>query len=184
MYFEKAGHHNTDKSLEIAFSEAAKRGIKHVVIASSLGDTAEKALEYKKKNPDLNIVVVTHNTGFKTPGVQEFREKTGEMMKEAGIQVLTGTMVTRNLGKSIKKNLGFSQEDVCCSSWRMFGQGTKVCIEIAAMACDAGLIPPDDVISVSGTGRGADTVIIISAMPSNEMFGMKIREILAKPLDW
>jgi len=184
MYFEKAGNHNTDKSLKIAFSEAKKRGINHVVIASTWGDTAEKTLEYKKKNPELNIVIVTHNTGFKTPGVQEFREDTGKMMKEAGIPVLTGTMVTRNLGRAIKNKLGFSQEDICCSSWRMFGQGTKVCIEITAMACDAGLVPPDDIISVSGTGTGADTVLIISAMPSNETFNMKVREILAKPRDW
>jgi uncharacterized protein len=50
-------------------------------------------------------------------------------------------------------------------------------------ACDAGLIPEGvDVIAVSGTGRGADTVVIIEPRASDRFFDVKIRQILAKPL--
>lgn len=184
MYFEQPGPENTGKCLEIAFSAARERGIKNLVIASTWGDTAKKALDYKKDNQDLNIIIVTHNTGFKKPGVQEFSEEIRKEVEAQGIRVLTGSMVTRNLGRAIKNKLGFSQEDICCASWRMFGEGTKVCVEIAAMACDAGLIPPEDIIAVAGTGKGADTAMIIKAMPSNETFSMKIKEILAKPGEW
>ena len=62
MYFDKPGKGNTDKSVEIAKVEAVKRGIKHIVVASTVGDTglaAAKAL----KDTDIKLVVVTHSTG-------------------------------------------------------------------------------------------------------------------------
>ena len=73
----------------------------------------------------------------------------------------------------------------------MFGQGMKVCVEIVAMAADAGLIPVTnveegaaDVIAIAGTGRGGDTVVVIGGTSTNHLFDMKIREVLAKPIDW
>jgi len=67
---------------------------------------------------------------------------------------------------------------------RLFGQGIKVCVEIAMMATDAGLISPAEVLSVAGTGRGADTVALIAPQSSNKLFDLKVREILVKPTDW
>ena len=49
------------------------------------------------------------------------------------------------------------------------------------MACDAGLIPPGDVVAVGGTERGADTAAVIGANSSNNLFDIRVREILAKP---
>ena len=66
----------------------------------------------------------------------------------------------------------------------MLGQGIKVCVEIVVMASDAGLIPPEDVIAVAGTGKGADTAVILKADSSNHFFQIKIREILAKPREF
>jgi len=37
-------------------------------------------------------------------------------------------------------------------------------------------------VAVAGTGRGADTVAIIRAHPSNRFLDVKVRQILAKPL--
>jgi len=65
---------------------------------------------------------------------------------------------------------------------RLFGEGMKVAVEIVAMAADAGLIPVDrDVIAIAGTGRGADTAIVIRPANSKNLFDMTIREIIAKP---
>jgi uncharacterized protein len=183
MYFEKPGAENTNKALEIAFAEAQKRKINNIVIASTQGATALSAIKYLK-NGIFNLVVVTHNTGFKEPGVQEFKPEARESVEKAGGKVFTGPMPTRTLGRAIKNKTGYSPEEIATSSWRMFGEGTKVCVEIAGMACDAGLIPPGDVIAVAGTGRGADTVLLIEAASSNETFKMKIKEILAKPGNW
>ena len=45
MYFEKAGKENTQKTLQIAKEEALKRGIDHIVVASTFGDTALVLME-------------------------------------------------------------------------------------------------------------------------------------------
>ena len=52
---------------------------------------------------------------------------------------------------------------------------------MAAMVCDVGLAPPDDMVVVAATGCGADTVAIIKGDSSNRFFDIKVREILAKP---
>ncbi len=52
------------------------------------------------------------------------------------------------------------------------------------MSADAGLIPFSDVISVAGTGRGADTAAVIEANSSNKFFDIKLREYLVKPYDF
>ncbi|MFH1453089.1 MAG: pyruvate kinase alpha/beta domain-containing protein [Armatimonadota bacterium] len=183
IYFEKAGEHNTEDTLKAAKEEALKRDIKHVVIASTRGNTARLAAEFFK-GAGLNLVIVTHNTGFKEPGVQEFDPGLKNDLEARGIKVHTGTMVLRNLGRSIKNILGYCQEELVNTALRMFGQGTKVCIEIAASSCDAGLVPPEDIIAVAGTGKGADTAVIIKADSSNNFMEMKVRSYIAKPREF
>jgi hypothetical protein len=62
------------------------------------------------------------------------------------------------------------------------GEGLKVAVEVAVMAADAGLIPTDrEVIAVGGTGRGADTAIVLKAAHMNNFFDLEVREIIAKP---
>jgi len=59
----------------------------------------------------------------------------------------------------------------------------KVCVEIAVMAADAGLIPTDrDVICVGGTGVAADTAVVLKPSHTNRFFEMKIRETLCPPI--
>jgi hypothetical protein len=90
-------------------------------------------------------------------------------------------MVLRGLGSAIKNKTGYSEEQLVADTLRMLGQGTKVCVEIVAMAADAGLIPFNEVIAIGGTARGADTAAIIEANSSNNFFEIKIKEFLAKP---
>jgi hypothetical protein len=183
MYFDRAGEHNTEAALRIAVEEAEKRGIRHMVVASTWGDTglqAAKLLEGK----GIALVVVSHNTGFSEEGGQEFDQEKKAQIEQLGGTVYTGTMVLRNLGTAIRSVQSYSQQDLVANTLRMFGQGVKVCVEIAAMAADAGLIPCEDCIAVAGTGRGADTVAVIRANSSNNFFQIKVREILAKPRDF
>ena len=50
------------------------------------------------------------------------------------------------------------------------------------MAADAGLVPEgEDIVTVAGTGRGADTVSVIRAAASKRFLDLKVLEILAKP---
>ncbi len=183
IYFERAGRANTKAALELAYKTFQEKQIRHIVVASTFGDTGLQAAKLFQ-NTGANLVIVTHNVGFREPGKIEISPETRNQIESLGAKVYTGTMVFRNIGTAIRELQHYSQQDLIANTLRLFGQGIKVCVEIALMACDAGLIPPEDVITIAGTARGADTVAIIRAMPSNKLFSLKVREIIAKPLDW
>jgi hypothetical protein len=64
----------------------------------------------------------------------------------------------------------------------MLGQGVKVGVEIAYMAADRGYVRTDeDVLTISGTGKGADTALVIRPAPSASCLDLRVREIIAKP---
>lgn len=183
MYFEKAGNENTQRTLQIAKEEAIKRGIKHIVVASTIGDTGLAAAELLK-GTGINLIVVTHNIGIREDGVQIFSPEAKKKIEELGGKVHTGTMVLRGLGTAIKEKDGNSHEQIVADTLRILGQGTKVVIEITAMSADAGLIPFSDIIAVAGTHRGADTAAVIKANSSNKFFEIKLKEYLVKPKDF
>ena len=184
MYFDKAGIENTDLTIKIAMNYAAMHGIKDLVVASTTGFTADKIAQTPGREA-FNLVVVTHNTGFKEEGTQSFPPDVRQSLIQGGMKVHTGTMVLRSLGTAIRDLAGgYSEQELVANTLRMFSQGIKVCVEITAMAADAGLIPFSDVIAIAGTGRGADTVCLIRANSSNRFFKIKIREIIAKPKEF
>lgn len=183
IQFQRAGRKNTDRTLEAAFDAADRLGIGQMVVASTYGDTGLKAAEMAAGS-GMKLVVVTHNVGFKEPGSIEMSPQTRDRLEEMGARVCTATMPFRNIGTAIRQLQGYSQQDLIANTLRIFGQGIKVCVEIAMMASDAGLITPDDIVAVAGTGRGADTAAVIAPMPSNRLFDIKVRSIIAKPADW
>ena len=183
MYFEQAGVDNTEKSLQIAKDEALKRGIKHLVVASTRGSTGLQAAQMLQ-DTDIKLIVVAHSTGLRESGQQLFDEETKKEIENLGGVVFIGTDTLTGFQIAMRSKGGFSEETLISNVLRMFGQGTKVCVEIVAMATDANLIPVTDVIAVAGTGRGADTVAVIAANSTNRFFDIKVREILAKPRDF
>jgi hypothetical protein len=183
MYFAKPGKLNTEVTLKKAKEVASKREINYIIVASTSGYTGVLAAELFKDDP-VEIVVVTHNTGFKETGAQEFDDGARKKIESLGGKVYTGTMVLRGLGTAIRGRGGYSYEQIVADTLRIMGPGIKVCVEIAAMASDAGLIPLGDVIAIAGTERGADTAVILKADSSNHFFQIKVREILAKPADF
>ncbi len=182
-YFNKAGKENSEKTVDIAFNEALKRNIKYIITASTYGDTGLKMAE-KCRGSDITPIIVTHNAGFKEFGKCELTSEIKEKIVKKGGKIITGTMVLRNIDSAIKSKWGYSETELINAVLRMFGQGMKVCVEITAMASDCGLIPQEDIIAVAGTGRGADTAVVIKPESSNRFFDIKIREILAKPRDF
>lgn len=161
----------------------ARFGIRQVVVASTRGGTGLEAAEMFEGSK-TKVVIVTHNVGFKKPGTLEMYDETRRKIEELGARVLTGTMPFRSIGTAIREQQAYSQQDLIANTLRLLGQGTKVCVEIVLMASDAGLITPEDCLAVAGTARGADTVALIKPAPSNRLFELKIRRILAKPSNW
>ena len=85
-------------------------------------------------------------------------------------------------GRTTEKYGGKSIEEIVRETLYRFCQGMKVCVEIVLMAADAGLIPLEgDIISVAGTGEGADTAIVVKPSYSRKFCDLIIREIIAKP---
>ncbi len=185
-YFEKGGPHNTDKALEIAKIYADKFGINDIVIASTTGMTAERAVDIFDLGK-YNIVIVTHAYYFVNSSIrQEFPEDKLEFLKKKGLKFHIGT----HSMSGIERGLRIGKEawifvDLLAKvlGWQ-FSQGIKVCIEISATICDAGLIPNlnRDVIAIAGTGRGADTVCLIKPAPTSDFKNLRVKAILCKPL--
>jgi len=171
----------TAATLAAAVAACRQRRIRHLVVASTTGATAEAALA-AIAGQDIELIIVTHNTGFNEAGAQEFPDVLRRRLEDAGVRVHTGTMVLRALGRAARDKLGGPDaEALVASTLRLLGEGTKVCAEIAVMAADAGLVPEGDVVCVAGTGRGADTCAVIRAVPSHRFFDLRIRAYVAKP---
>ena len=181
--FNKPGPKNTDKTLAVMMEGVENYSVCQVVVASTFGDTGLAAARILK-DTNVKLVVITHNYGFKEPGAREMKPETRAEIESYGAVVYSGTMPFRNIGTAIRAKQEYSQQDLIANTLRLFGQGIKVCVEIALMASDAGLIEPADVLTVAGTARGADTVALISPQSSNKLFDLKVRSILAKPQSW
>jgi hypothetical protein len=181
--FEKAGKENSERALEVLAAGIERYEVNQAVIASTYGDTGLAAARLLQGR-EVELVVVTHNYGFREPGRVEMSADVRAELEAMGVRVHTGTMPFRNVGTAIREKLAYSQQDLIANTLRLFGQGIKVCVEIVLMAADAGLIRPANVLAVAGTGRGADTVALIAPQSSNKLFDLKVRDILAKPLDW
>lgn len=179
MYLEDKNSDNTELCLGIARDAAIARGMQDILVASTTGKTGLIAARMFQGS-GMNLIVVTHNFGFKEGGPEMTNEKRLEIIG-FGARVLTGTMVLRGIGAAIREKTGYSEEQIVADTLRIFGQGVKVCCEMSAMASDAGLIGTREIIAVAGTGHGADTVCVIKPASSNNFFKMRVIEILAKP---
>jgi len=183
-YFEKpGGAENTEKTLALAKARAKELGIKTVVVASTVGGTAVKAVDVLK---GLKVIVVTHVAGFGEANTQEFTEDNRKIVESKGGIVLTAAHafggIHRALSTSMPPAPSSAIGDVVAMTLRMFGQGMKVACEIAAMAADAGLVRTDEeIISIGGTGRGADTAVVVQPACTHRFFGLKVKEIICKP---
>jgi hypothetical protein len=179
IYFPNPGNH-TEETLKASKERATELGIKDIVVASTEGTTALKAVKVFK---GYNIVIVTHVTGYKQPGEQELGKERTKKIQEAGGIVLTTTMAFSGVNQAIRKKFNtVYPPGIIAQTLRLFSQGMKVVVEIAAMAADAGLIPYDkDVIVIAGSHRGADTAVVIKPANSRNLFDMVIREIICKP---
>ncbi len=180
IYFSESGSVNTEKTLAIAKKRAEQLGIKTIVVASTSGESGTRAV---KLFANYKVVVVTHATGFPTPDAQELTEPNRAEILEKGGMILTATHAFGGVGRAVRRRFNTYQVDeIMAHTLRVFGEGTKVACEIALMAADAGLIRTDEeVISIGGTGRGADTALVIRPAHTHDFFELKVREVLCKP---
>lgn len=180
-YFETPGRDNTGACVETV-KEAVKNGFKHLVFATTTGDTALLMAD-ALKGKGVNMVAVTHSCGFREPNRHEIPEDVRGKIISSGIKIFTGSMLTHSLEKALSaKFSGIYPTMIIGQSLKRFGAGSKVCCEIVMMAVDAGLVPEgEEIIAVAGTARGADTVLIIKSAASKRFLELSVLEVLAKP---
>ncbi len=178
MYWDKAGKDCTNDTVSLVLETAKRNNIKYIVVASNSGDTAELFA-----NKGFEVVCVTHVNGFKKAGENEIEVEARQRLHDMGVKVLTTTHVLSGVERAFSSKFGgIYPSEIMAYTLRMFSQGVKVSVEIATMAIDAGLIPHGEhIIAVGGSGRGADSAIIIKPAHAKDILDTRIEEIICKP---
>ena len=188
LYLPSAGPQHTSTVLEKVVSYIRKNRIKTILLASTTGATAKKMLPFVEENRSLQLIVVTHHTGFGAKDTQEFDEHiANELRDHPNCQILTAVHALSGVERSFRGEFKtiLPIEMIALTLRRTFGDGTKVCMEIAIMAADSGLVDTvTDVICVAGTGRGADTAWRVKPSTSNRIFDLKMKEVIVKPSEF
>ena len=174
-YFEQPGPEQTEATFACVDEALAELGIRKVVLASTRGDTARYALDHYR-GQDVQLIVVPHQYGF-GPG-QRFPPELVERLEAEGHKVHFGTMLFHQ-----EKTWGEGPAQAVANFLRLFCQGVKVCVEILLMAGNAGLVEAGELaVVVAGTGRGADTALVMAGSTTTNLKGAHISRILCKPL--
>ncbi len=187
VYYDNPGVENTDQTLAIAKERADQLGIRKIVVASTFGRTAVKAV---KVFGGERVIIVRRSTGFINPNEQTFTEDNMKIVQDEKASIVTAAHAFGGLSRSMRQGdvrespATYIIGDIVASTLRILGQGMKVACEITLMAADAGLVRTDEeVISIAGVGRsgGADTAIVVKPEPAHRFFDFRIKEILCKP---
>ena len=170
---------NTEQVIQEAIKCAKENDINHIVIASVTGASLPELCRYF----DGNIICVTHAYGYKTPGECEFPAELRAQYEAKGVKFVTAAHVLSGAERGISNVFkGMYPVEIMAQTLRMFGAGTKVGVECAIMALDAGCVPfGQKVISLGGTGRGLDSAIVVTPGYAQRVFSTHIHKIICKP---
>jgi hypothetical protein len=179
MYFDKPGKDNTDQTLQQAAARADELGLDEVVVATTTGRTAYKAMEVFEGK---RVTAVTYHCGFKEPFQNRMADDVRRDIESKGVRVIQCSHALSGLERSVaKKHAGVYPVLLIADTLRLLGQGTKVAVEVAVMAADAGALTGNDIISIGGSGGGADAALVVKPAHQNNFFDLRIREIICKP---
>ena len=181
VYFDEPGPANLWRTLDLAGKRAEELGIKDILVATTTGATGVAAAE---KFRGYNLVAVTHSTGFSQKDVQELLPENRRRLEEMGVKILTCQHALGGVNRAVRHKLKtYQMDEIIAYTLRTMGQGFKVCLEIALMAADAGLISTQEpCIAIGGTSTGADTALLLRPSNAQAFFETRIQEIIAKPL--
>jgi hypothetical protein len=189
IYFRFRGEVNTQRVLELARDRALELGIGTMVVASETGRSALKAVR-ALEGKNIRLVVVTHppaTTGGpkgKIPiGLSrpEYRE-VKEYLERKGAEIVQGTRPFGGIGRALGWEAAVPATFVD-KALELFGAGTKIALEAALMATDAGAVAAgDEVVALGGTYKGLDTALVVKTAYSYNFFmDFQVLEIIAKP---
>ena len=188
-YFQEPGEQNTDFVIEAVKKYIEKNGRKDIVVASTSGKTA---LKFANAIRNTRIICVSESAYRKEWGYEYpcINPKIKEELEKMGVIVIDRTPYILHGSVYELSNYNFpTPETIFKDTLYAFGQGMKVAVEVVIIAVEHGILEPfKDVIGVGGSGRGADTAIVLRSTYSGTVFSkdkekrLEIREIIAMPI--
>ena len=183
--FENAGKQNTEAVVTIAVQRAMELGCP-IVAASTMGVTADALLtEAERAGFKGGIVIVRGCSGKNRKGVNLMKPEVKAMLESRGATVVTAAHALSAGERALSTQFkGVYPLEIMANTLRMFGQGTKVCVEAAIMALDADALPFGvPVVALGGSHRGTDTALVLTPSYSASLLSTVVHEVLCKPFD-
>ncbi|MDD5591075.1 MAG: pyruvate kinase alpha/beta domain-containing protein, partial [Dehalococcoidales bacterium] len=124
VYFEHPGSETTDTTLRIARERAEELDIKKILVASTSGATAVKAMDIIN---GVEVIVVSHVTGLREAGSQEFKEENRQIIESKKGVILTTAHAFGGLSAAMRNKYNtYVLGMIVADTLRIFGQGVKV----------------------------------------------------------
>lgn len=173
-YFEKGGPDHTQATLQVARERASELGTEAIVVTSTSGKTALEAARIFA-GADTRIIAV--------PFQKHLWEKYSSLdpqlaaeCRELGVEFLPDDPVVPMLD---------AERPDIVNAWRTVSQGFKVALQVASMCVDTGLLKPGaHVISIGGSGEGADTAIAVQTYGYRDVLKSNVTQIIAMPSNY
>ncbi len=169
-YFDEPGPQNTEGVFEAVKERIRQTGVRTVVVASDSGETATKLCE-ALQDFDVKITAISW---------KKMSPKNRGKLKQKNVEVVQESHTPLS-GKNSR---------TMAYTYYTLGQGFKVAVEVAMVAVDMELIKAgQEIISIAGTGSGADTSVLIKASSTKDMLGseianrLEVKEIIAMPME-
>lgn len=190
-FFNNPGPYNTSKVIEAVRRRIRLGGIRKILVASESG---RLALELRRAFARTTIVCVTYNEGarckYRKPALMK-----DELLRH---RIAVVDNVAEPLGRELTFRNWWEKSTIRMPGqyadlfWMTLicvgGHGLRTAVQIVFMAVEAGAVSVGEkVVSIAGTGRGADSAIVMKAskfedaVSENRRKRMKVEEILAIP---
>jgi len=189
-YFDQPGEGNTQLVIEAVSQRLKAGGIKKVIVASTSGETAARFARSLKGKFELICVSEAPFRREWGEGWPCLKEEFRQELEELKVPIIDkAPYVFHNSVLDSARWSDAFPERLVKETLYCFGQGMKVAVEVALMAVSCGyVIPYEDVIGVGGSGKGADTAIVLRATYPACLFDkdsakrLEIREVIAMPI--
>lgn len=171
FYFDKGGPEHTHATLQAAKERAIDLKPKAVIVTSTTGKTALEAAHIFA-GTDIRIIAAP----FQKHLWKKYSPLDPQLATECrklGVEFLPDEPAVPMLD---------SERPDIVNAWRTVSQGFKVALQVASMCVETGLLKACDyVISIGGSGEGADTVIAVQTYGYADVLKSNVTEIIAMP---
>jgi len=189
LYFDKPGFQNTNPVIEAVKKRLKSGDLKYVIVPVTTGRTAEQFIRELGKK--VRVVTISEvEVAYACERIAETDQGMLGKLISKRLKKKSGKM-----DKSFRDIVDITFLPFCKEAWNVakeilyaFSQGMKVAIEVSLAAVEIKKVEPyTRVISVGGTGEGADTAIVVRLAPQKDAFGkdpnkrLAVEEILAIP---